>query len=113
MLATPPFALPTEEEGSVEIGQEAAHVQQQGVGVKTSKANGHEVQNRASPEKRVQANFNHSLRRLMVANFLFVLSKDDNQAATRCFQFAQIAHSKIQRFRKIIYRAYGMYRKNR
>ena len=29
-----------------------------------------------------------------MANFLFVLSKDDNQAATRCFQFAQIAHSK-------------------
>jgi len=29
-----------------------------------------------------------------VANFLFVLSKDDNQAATRCFQFAKIAHSK-------------------
>jgi hypothetical protein len=28
-----------------------------------------------------------------VANFLFVLSRDDNQAATRCFQFAQIAHS--------------------
>ena len=27
-------------------------------------------------------------------NFLFVLSKDDNQAVTRCFQFAQIAHSK-------------------
>jgi sulfur relay (sulfurtransferase) complex TusBCD TusD component (DsrE family) len=30
----------------------------------------------------------------MMANFLFVLSRDDNQAATRCFQFAQIAHSK-------------------
>ena len=29
-----------------------------------------------------------------MANFLFVLSKDDNQAATRCFQFAKIAHSK-------------------
>lgn len=27
-------------------------------------------------------------------NFLFVLSKDDNEAATRCFQFAKIAHSK-------------------
>jgi tRNA 2-thiouridine synthesizing protein D len=26
--------------------------------------------------------------------FLFVLSKDDNEAATRCFQFAKIAHSK-------------------
>jgi sulfur relay (sulfurtransferase) complex TusBCD TusD component (DsrE family) len=29
-----------------------------------------------------------------MANFLFVLSHDDNEAATRCFQFAQIAHSK-------------------
>jgi tRNA 2-thiouridine synthesizing protein D len=29
-----------------------------------------------------------------MANFLFVLSRDGNQAATRCFQFAQIAHSK-------------------
>ena len=29
-----------------------------------------------------------------MANFLFVLSRDDNQAATRCFQFAQIAHQK-------------------
>ena len=29
-----------------------------------------------------------------MANFLFVLSRDDNQAATRCFQFAKIAHSK-------------------
>ena len=29
-----------------------------------------------------------------MANFLFVLSQDDNQRATRCFQFAQIAHSK-------------------
>ena len=29
-----------------------------------------------------------------MANFLFVLSKDDNEAATRCFQFAKIAHSK-------------------
>jgi sulfur relay (sulfurtransferase) complex TusBCD TusD component (DsrE family) len=29
-----------------------------------------------------------------MANFLFVLSQDDNEAATRCFQFAQIAHSK-------------------
>lgn len=26
-----------------------------------------------------------------MAKFLFVLSRDDNQAATRCFQFAQIA----------------------
>jgi len=32
-----------------------------------------------------------------VANFLFVLSKDDNQAAAQCFQFAQIAHSKGHR----------------
>jgi len=29
-----------------------------------------------------------------MANFLFVLSRDDNQAATRCFQFAQIAHQR-------------------
>ena len=29
-----------------------------------------------------------------MANFLFVLSRNDNEAATRCFQFAQIAHSK-------------------
>ena len=29
-----------------------------------------------------------------MADFLFVLSKAENQAATRCFQFAQIAHSK-------------------
>jgi len=29
-----------------------------------------------------------------MANFLFMLSRDDNEAATRCFQFAQIAHSK-------------------
>ena len=28
-----------------------------------------------------------------MAAFLFVLSKDDNEAATRCFQFARIAHS--------------------
>ena len=29
-----------------------------------------------------------------MANFLFVLSRDDAEAATRCFQFARIAHSK-------------------
>ena len=29
-----------------------------------------------------------------MANFLFVLSRDDNEAAARCFQFAKIAHSK-------------------
>ena len=29
-----------------------------------------------------------------MANFLFVLSKDDNEAATRCFQLSKIAHSK-------------------
>ena len=29
-----------------------------------------------------------------MAKFLFVLSKDENEAATRCFQFAKIAHSK-------------------
>jgi tRNA 2-thiouridine synthesizing protein D len=27
-----------------------------------------------------------------MANFLFVLSKEDNESATRSFQFAQIAH---------------------
>ena len=29
-----------------------------------------------------------------MANFLFVLSKDDNEAATGCFKFAKIAHTK-------------------
>lgn len=29
-----------------------------------------------------------------MANFVFVLSKQDVNAATRCFQFAKIAHSK-------------------
>ena len=29
-----------------------------------------------------------------MANFLFVLSHDDNQKATRCFQFAKIAAEK-------------------
>jgi len=29
-----------------------------------------------------------------MANFLFVLSRDDTEAATRCFQFAKISHSK-------------------
>ena len=29
-----------------------------------------------------------------MANFLFVLSQDNNEKATRCFQFAKIAHSK-------------------
>ena len=29
-----------------------------------------------------------------MANFLFVLSQEDNEAATRCFQLVQIAHSK-------------------
>jgi sulfur relay (sulfurtransferase) complex TusBCD TusD component (DsrE family) len=32
-----------------------------------------------------------------MASFLFVLSKDDNEAATRCFQFAKIAHDKGHR----------------
>lgn len=27
-------------------------------------------------------------------NFLFVLGRDDNEKATRCFQFAKIAHEK-------------------
>ena len=29
-----------------------------------------------------------------MANFLFVLRSNDNEKATRCFQFAKIAHSK-------------------
>jgi len=29
-----------------------------------------------------------------MASFLFILGQDENVAATRCFQFAQIAHSK-------------------
>jgi len=29
-----------------------------------------------------------------MAKFLFVLGRDDNEAATRCFQLARIAHSK-------------------
>ncbi len=29
-----------------------------------------------------------------MGNFLFILSKDENEAATRCFQFARIAHEK-------------------
>ena len=29
-----------------------------------------------------------------MANFLFVLSQDDNEKATRCLQFAKIAHAK-------------------
>ena len=33
-------------------------------------------------------------KEVFMANFLFVLSKDDNESATRCFQFGQIAHSK-------------------
>ena len=32
-----------------------------------------------------------------MANFLFVLSQDSNEKATRCFQFAQIAHTKGHR----------------
>jgi sulfur relay (sulfurtransferase) complex TusBCD TusD component (DsrE family) len=34
------------------------------------------------------------MKEVNMANFLFVLSKDENEAATRCFQFAKIAHSK-------------------
>lgn len=29
-----------------------------------------------------------------MTNFLFVLSQDENEKATRCFQFAKIAHEK-------------------
>ena len=32
-----------------------------------------------------------------MANFLFTLSQDDNEKATRCFQFAKIAHGKGQK----------------
>jgi tRNA 2-thiouridine synthesizing protein D len=32
-----------------------------------------------------------------MVNFLFVLSQDDTDKATRCFQFAKIAHSKGHR----------------
>jgi tRNA 2-thiouridine synthesizing protein D len=32
-----------------------------------------------------------------MANFLFVLNKDDNEAATRCFQLAKIAHTKAHK----------------
>jgi sulfur relay (sulfurtransferase) complex TusBCD TusD component (DsrE family) len=35
-----------------------------------------------------------SIEESFMENFLFVLGKDDNEAATRCFQFAKIAHSK-------------------
>jgi sulfur relay (sulfurtransferase) complex TusBCD TusD component (DsrE family) len=33
----------------------------------------------------------------MMANFLFVLSRDNNQAATRCFQLAKISREKGHR----------------
>jgi tRNA 2-thiouridine synthesizing protein D len=33
-------------------------------------------------------------KEVVMANFLFVLSKDDVGSATRCFQFSKIAHSK-------------------
>jgi tRNA 2-thiouridine synthesizing protein D len=36
----------------------------------------------------------HLEKEVSMANFLFVLSQDDNEKATRCFQFAKIAHSK-------------------
>ena len=29
-----------------------------------------------------------------MAKFLFILDKDENEAVTRCFRFAKIAHSK-------------------
>ena len=29
-----------------------------------------------------------------MASYLFLLSKDENEAATRCFQFAKVAHEK-------------------
>ena len=32
-----------------------------------------------------------------MANYLFVLRSNDNEKATRCFQFAKIAHSKVNK----------------
>lgn len=29
-----------------------------------------------------------------MAEFLFILGREDNEAATRCFQFAKVAHEK-------------------
>jgi sulfur relay (sulfurtransferase) complex TusBCD TusD component (DsrE family) len=29
-----------------------------------------------------------------MSNFVFILSRNDNEAATRCFQFARVAHTK-------------------
>lgn len=29
-----------------------------------------------------------------MAEFLFILGREDNEAATRCFQFAKVAHDK-------------------
>jgi len=29
-----------------------------------------------------------------MARFIFILGRDDNEAATRCFQFAKVAHDK-------------------
>jgi sulfur relay (sulfurtransferase) complex TusBCD TusD component (DsrE family) len=39
----------------------------------------------------------HSKEEPEMANFLFVLSSNDNEKATRCFQFAKIAHGKGHR----------------
>ena len=33
-------------------------------------------------------------KEVLMADFLFILGSDDNEKATRCFQFAKIAHSK-------------------
>jgi sulfur relay (sulfurtransferase) complex TusBCD TusD component (DsrE family) len=38
--------------------------------------------------------YNHKIGETIMANFLFVLRSNDNEKATRCFQFAKIAHSK-------------------
>ncbi|MGD9098241.1 MAG: DsrE family protein, partial [Desulfobacterales bacterium] len=46
------------------------------------------------PQRQGLIAVNLETRRIAVANFLFVLSTEDNEAATRCFQFAKIAHSK-------------------
>jgi sulfur relay (sulfurtransferase) complex TusBCD TusD component (DsrE family) len=37
---------------------------------------------------------NYKAKEGKMANFLFVLSREDNEAGTRCFQLAKIAHSK-------------------
>jgi hypothetical protein len=38
--------------------------------------------------------FNNTGKEIRMANFLFILSKDEADNATRCFQLSKIAHSK-------------------